>query len=96
MTVMVTGVGVEAEQVVERSGGGVGFGEHAPGPGASSLPLVEEHGFLDAGEALQEFSYAHVDAVAVGFADHEPGDHQRQHAAQSVDPDFLVGEVVHG
>ena len=56
----VRGVGVEAEQLVEALLGGGGFGEHAAGSGASSFALVEEHGFLDAGEGVEELADAEV------------------------------------
>ena len=90
------GVGVEAEEVVEALLGGVDLGEHAPGAGPAPFALVEQHGLLDAGEGAEQFPYAHVEPVAVGFADHEPGDGQGEHAVEDVDPDLLVGPVEHG
>ena len=71
------GVGVEAEEVVEAPLGGVDLGEHAPGSGPAPFALVEQHGLLDAGQGVEQFPHAHVQAGSVGFADHEPGDQSR-------------------
>ena len=43
---------------------------------------------MDLGEGVEQDPYAHVDAVVVGLADHEPGHGQGEHAVESVDPDF--------
>ena len=44
------GVCVESEQVVETGLGGVHLGEHAPGPRAAPLTLVEQHGLFDSAQ----------------------------------------------
>jgi len=74
------GVTGQAEQVVEALGGEVDLGEHPPSTGPSSFALVEQHRLLDGGKARQEGSDAEVEPCSVGFADHEPGDCQGEHA----------------
>ena len=86
---------VEAEEVIEASLGGVLVGEDSPGAGAALSAGIEEHGFLDAGEAGEELTDAEVDAGLVGLPAHQVGDGQGQDAVEDVDPDFGVGPVEH-
>ncbi len=74
------GVAGQAEQVVEALGGGVDLGEHPPGTGPSSFALVEQHRLLDGCEVRQEGSDAEAEPCSVGFADHDTGDCQGEHA----------------
>jgi hypothetical protein len=77
---------------------GVGHvGEDALGSGAAfAAVVVEQDGFADAFEVLEEFPDGQVQSGLVGSAAHEVGHGQGEHAAEDVDPDFLVGPVVQG
>lgn len=87
---------MELEEVVEVLLTAVELGEDASGSGAASGGGVEEHGFLDPGQGGEQLSHGEVEPGLLGLADHEPGDLQGEDAVEDVDPDFLVGEVVHG
>jgi len=44
------------------------FGEHASGAGAAfAAVVVEQHGFLDAGEVVEQFGYGHGHAGLAGL-----------------------------
>ena len=87
---------VDVEQVREALFGGIHVGDHASGSGAAFGAVVEQDGFLDAGEGVEEFADGHVQAGVVGFASHEVGDGEGENAVEDVDVDFGVGPVVHG
>ncbi len=89
------GVSADAEEVIQVLLGGVDLGEHAPRTGSSSLSLVEHQGLLDVCQAVEEFPNAHMHAGMLGFADHEPGDQESEHAVEDVHVDLLLAEVKH-
>src|SRR6266702_3494529 len=90
-------VAVNVEQVGQALLGGVHVGEHAPSPGAAfAAVVVEQHGFLDAGQLGQQLADRQVQAGVVGLAAQQVGDGQGQHAVEDMDADLLVGPVVHG
>ena len=57
--------------------------------------VVEQFGFFDAGEFVEQFAHRHVQAGVGGVAAHQVGDGQGQHAVEHVHPDLGVGPVVH-
>ncbi len=67
-------VAVEGEQVEQSLLGGVHVGGDAAGAGAAAFGLVEQDGFLDAGEVGEQAAHAEVQAGVVRFAAHEVGD----------------------
>src|SRR5258705_2829313 len=72
-------------------------GEHALGSGAAfGAVVVEQDGFLDAGEFGQEFTHRQVQTGVFGLAAHEVRDGEGKDAVEHVDSDLLVGPVVQG
>jgi len=69
---------------------------HAPGFGSAAGGGVDQHGFLDPGELVQELADGVVFPGVVGFAAHEVGDLQGEDAGEGVDADVVFGPVVHG
>jgi len=65
---------VECEEFGEVVLGGGGLGEHAAGLGAATGGGVDQHGFLDAGQGVEQFADGDVQAVLVGVAAHQVGD----------------------
>ena len=57
---------------------------------------VDQHGFLDTGEGVEQLADGQVQAVLVGVAAHEVGDLQGEHAGEDVHADVVFGRVVHG
>ena len=56
---------------------------------------VDQHGFADPGELVQEFTYGQVQPVAVGLQAHQVRDLQGEHAGEGVHPDVVLGPVEH-
>ena len=92
----VGGVAVEVEEVVEAFLGGVEVGGDTVCSGSAAVSLVEEDGFLDAGEGVEESGYGEVEADLGGASAHEVGDLYGQDAGEAVDTDLVVDEVEHG
>jgi len=65
------------------------------GAGSPAGGGVEQQGFLDAGEVVEQFADGPSLAGADGLAAHELGDRERGHAVGDVHPDLLVGPVPH-
>ena len=86
---------VQVEQVVEGFLVGAHFGGYAAGFGSSAGGGVDQHGFPDAAEGVEEGFDAQVVAGAVGFEAHEVGELQGEDAGEGVDGDVVVGPVVH-
>ena len=72
-----------------------GFGEYASGFGPAAGGGVDQHGFADPGELVQEFTYGQVQPVAVGLQAHQVRDLQGEHAGEGVHPDVVLGPVEH-
>src|ERR1019366_4220495 len=72
-----------------------GLGEHPAGFGAAASRGVDQDGLGDAGELVEEFSDGQVQPGAGCFAAHQVGDLQGQDAGEGVDPDVVLGPVVH-
>ncbi len=86
---------VQLEDLGEVILGGGGLGEHAAGFGSSAGGGVDQHGFLDSGQGVQQLPDAHGKAVLGGVAAHEVGDLQGEYAGEGVDADVVVGPVAH-
>jgi hypothetical protein len=86
----------EAEKVVEALLGRVHFCQHAPGPRASPIALVEQHGLFDFTEGAEQLAHTHVQAGLGRLSTHEPGQRQGEYAVKDVDADLVVGPVEHG
>ena len=56
---------------------------------------VEQDGLLDAGELGEELADRQAEAGPAGPAAHEVGDLEGQDAGEDVDPDVVLGPVVH-
>jgi len=56
---------------------------------------VEQDGFFDAAEVVEELADAEAQAGAGGFAAHQVRDGQGQNAVEDVHPDLAVGPVEH-
>ena len=62
---------------------------------AFAAVVVEQDGFADAGQFVEQFADGQVQAGVVGLAAHEVGDGEGEDAVEDVDADLLVGPVVH-
>ena len=89
------GPSVEVEQVVEGLLVGAHFGGHAAGFGSSAGGGVDQHGFPDPAEGVEEGFDGQVVAGAVGFESEEVGQLQVQYAGEGVHGDVVLGPVVH-
>src|SRR5664279_3496351 len=89
------GPSVEVEQVVEGPLVGAHVGGHAAGVGSSAGGGVDQHGFADSAEGVQEGFDGQVVAGAVGLEAQQVGQLQGQHAGEGVDGDVVLGPVVH-
>src|SRR6478609_2266045 len=86
---------VQVEQFVQ----GLLVGGHVGGDaacfGSSAGGGVDQHGFLDAAQGVQEGLHGQVVAGAAGLEAQQVGQLQGQHAGEGVHGDVVVGPVVH-
>jgi hypothetical protein len=54
---------------------------------------VDQHGFLDAGQGVEQFARAHGQSGLGGVAAHQVGDLQGQHAGEGVPAESIVHGV---
>jgi len=85
----------EVEQVVEGLLFDCHVGGHAAGFGSSAGGGVDQHGFLNPAEGVQERFDGQVVAGAVGLQAQQVGQLQGQHAGERVHGDVVLGPVVH-
>ena len=83
----------EVEQVVEGLLVGGRVGGDAAGFGASAGGGVDQQGFLDSAEGVQEGFDGQVVAGAVGLEAQQVGQLQGQHAGEGVHGDVVLGPV---
>ena len=86
----------EVENVGEPVLGVGGLGEHAACFGPSAGRGVDQDGFLDSGELVEQLPDGEVQAGVFYVAAHEVGDLQGEDAGEGVHADIVFGPVVHG
>jgi Domain of unknown function (DUF4158) len=73
----------------------VGLGEHAAGLGSASGGGVDQHGFADAFELVQQLAHGQVQPGVFGLQAHQVRDLQGEDAGEHVDADVVFGPVEH-
>ena len=90
-------MGVEVEEGGEFLGGLRVVGEEALcARAALGAIVVEQDGFLDTAQLVEDLAGGEFDAGVFGLAGHQVGGLQGEDAGERVDADVVIGPVVHG